>query len=353
MTVPGAPGTRPVSERHRFDEDRLAAWLGRNVGGFEGPVEVRQFSGGQSNPTFLVSASSGDYVVRKQPPGKLLPSAHAVDREFAVLTALADSPVSVPTARAFCEDASVIGTPFYVMDYVPGRVFADPLLPEVGATDRTAIYDAMNEALAHLHLVDWEAAGLGGFGRPENYFARQVDRWTSQYEKTKFEDVPELDALRDWVRAAIPDDATATIVHGDFRLGNLIIHPTEPRVVAVLDWELSTIGHPLADVAYLCMTYHFPAHHPIGPGFVGAAPEQLVGIPDENEYLDAYARRTGRDPRPLWRFCMAFSLYRVAAIQLGVYARARQGNAASDTAVLFGESYRLVAQAGHRVAMGR
>lgn len=352
MTRPERPGTRPVSDRHRIDEDSLVSWFDAAIEEFAGPATIRQFAGGQSNPTFLVSADSGEYVVRKQPPGTLLPSAHAVDREYRVLAALASTGVPVPVTRAFCDDATVIGTPFYVMDYLPGRVFTDPLLAGLDDADRTAVYDSMNDALARIHLVDWRAVGLEGFGRPENYFVRQVDRWTSQYEKTKVEEAPELDALRDWVRASVPDDDTATIVHGDYRLGNLIIHPTEPRVVAVLDWELSTIGHPLADLAYNCMTYHFPAGHPIGPGFVDAPEAALAGIPSEDEYLEAYAGRTGRDPRPLWRFCLAFSLYRVAAIQLGVYARARQGNAASETAILFGESYRLVARAGHRVAVG-
>ncbi len=352
MTTPLEPRTRKVSERHRFDEASLVEWLTRTLEAFTPPVRVTQFSGGQSNPTFLIQAASGDLVVRKQPPGRLLESAHAVDREFAVLTALADTAVPVPTALAFCADPTVIGTPFYLMEYLPGRVLSDPLLPGVAATERSAIYDSMNRTLADLHLVDWQAVGLADFGRPDGYFARQVHRWTSQYDKTKVEDAPELDALRDWVSASIPEDGTATIAHGDFRLANLIIHPTEPRVVAVLDWELSTIGHPLADLAYNCLTYHFPAGHPIGPGFVGAPPESLTGIPPEDEYLELYAHRTGRDPRPLWRFCMAFSLYRVAAIQLGVYARARQGNAASETAVLFGESYRAVAAAGWRVATG-
>lgn len=346
------PGTRPVADRHRFDEEALARWMEADIADFAGPIRVSQFSDGQSNPTFHVRADSGEYVVRKKPPGELLPSAHAVDREYRVLSALADSGVPVPRALAFCPDVAVIGTPFYVMEYTPGRIITDPLLPDQSPEERAAIYDSMNLALARLHGVDWEGVGLEGFGRPHGYFARQVERWSGQYDKIKVEEVPALDALQDWVRSNIPDDQSAGIVHGDYRMGNLILHPTEPRVVAVLDWELSTIGHPLADLAYNAMTYHFPAGHPIASGFVGATSDQMAGIPSEEEYLAAYADRTGLDPRPLWRFCMAFSLYRAAAIQLGVFVRARQGNAASETAIRFGEVYRLVAEAGWRVASG-
>jgi aminoglycoside phosphotransferase (APT) family kinase protein len=349
---PTRPGTRPVSERHRFDEGALAAWLERSLADFAGPAIVHQFAEGQSNPTFHVAAASGEYVVRKKPPGDLLPSAHAVDREYRVLEALADSGVPVPAVRAFCADETVIGTPFYVMDFKPGRIVTDVLLPELDAADRAAVYDSMNQSLASLHLVDWKGRGLETYGRPDGYFTRQVDRWTRQYEKTRVEDVPALDSLRGWVTANIPDDDTAAIVHGDYRLGNLILHPIEPRVVAVLDWELSTIGHPLADLAYNCMTYHLPVNDPIAAGFVGADVELLAGIPSETAYLEAYAARTGRDPGPLWRFCMAFSLYRAAAIQLGVYVRSRQGNAASETAALFGKTYRMVADAGWRFLSG-
>jgi aminoglycoside phosphotransferase (APT) family kinase protein len=346
------PGIREVSERHRFDEQALARWMGRHVNGFRGPVTIRQFTGGQSNPTFLVEAASGDYVLRKRPPGLLLDTAHQVDREFRILAALADSGVPVPTVRAFCTEPAVIGTAFYVMDYQPGRIFTDPRLPGVAAPERAAIYDSMNDTLARLHGVDWRALGLADFGRPEVYLARQRALWSRQYAATRAEPTPTLDALRDWLEAQpVPEDAAA-IVHGDFRIGNLVIHEHEPRVVAVLDWELATLGHPLADLAYNCMTYHLPAGHAVAAGFIGADVAAL-GLPSEEAYVAAYVRRAGLTGFDDWRYFMAFSLFRVAAIQLGVYARARLGNAASPTARLFGDSYRMVAEAGWRVACSR
>jgi len=346
---PRHPGTRPVGRRHRFDEAALESWLRGRLADFRGPMRIRQFEGGQSNPTFLLETETGVYVLRKKPPGALLPSAHAIDREYRVLEALAGSAAPVPAVRCYCDDDAVIGTPFYLMDYRPGRIFTDPLLPGQDADARKALYDAMNEALARIHAVDWRAAGLGDFGKPEDYFARQVGRWSRQYEQIRTEVEPHMDALRNWLQANIPAGDDATIVHGDFRIGNLIFHPQKAEVVAILDWELSTIGHPLADLAFNCMTYHLPAGHPIAAGFVGVDIDAL-GIPSEEEYLASYARRTHRDPSPLWRFCMAFSLYRTAAIQHGVYARAVQGNASADNALVFGESYRRVAVAGWKVA---
>jgi aminoglycoside phosphotransferase (APT) family kinase protein len=349
--TPARPGVREVSDRHRFDEQALARWLGRHVSGFRGPATIRQFTGGQSNPTFLVEAASGVYVLRKRPPGVLLDTAHQVDREFRILAALADSGVPVPTVHAFCAEPAVIGTAFYVMDYQPGRIFTDPRLPGVAADERAAIYDSMNDTLARLHGVDWRALGLADFGRPEGYLARQRALWSRQYAATRAEATPTLDALRDWLEAQpVPQDAAA-IVHGDFRIGNLIIHEHEPRVVAVLDWELATLGHPLADLAYNCMTYHLPAGHAVAAGFIGADVAAL-GLPSEDEYVAAYARRAGLPEIGDWQYFMAFSLFRVAAIQLGVYARARLGNAASPTARLFGDSYRMVAEAGWAVASG-
>ena len=337
--------------RPPFDVQALERWLGRCVGGFEGPVSVRQFEGGQSNPTYRLSAASGEYVLRKRPPGTLLDKAHQIDREYRVLHALADSNVPVPRLRGFCDDTTVIGTSFYVMDFQPGRIFADPLLPGAQAAERAAIYDSMNETLARLHGVDWRGLGLADFGRPEGYLARQLALWSRQYATTRTEDTPALDALRDWLAAKVPPADEAAIAHGDFRIGNLIVHEHEPRVVAVLDWELATIGHPLADLAYNCMTYHLPAGQAVAGGFVGADLATL-GIPGENQYLSDYANRTGRAQVPDWRYFLAFSLFRVAAIQLGVYARALQGNAASRTAKLFGDSYRIVAEAGLDVARG-
>jgi aminoglycoside phosphotransferase (APT) family kinase protein len=343
------PGTRPASERHRFDEARLFEWLGSNLPGFAGPLAVRQFAGGQSNPTFHLRSASGEYVLRKKPPGRLLESAHAIDREYRVLRALSGSDVPVPDALAYCDDAAVVGTPFYVMAYQPGRIFTDPLLPGMSPGGRAAIYDAMNDALARLHRFDWAAAGLAGFGRPEQYVARQVARWSRQYAESRTEVVPAMDDLGAWLAANVPPEDATAIAHGDFRIGNLIFHEREDRVVAILDWELSTLGHPLCDLAYNCMTYHLPAGHPVAAGFAGADRDSL-GIPSEPEYLAAYARRTGRREVPDWRYYMAFSLYRTAAIQHGIYRRALAGNASSDTAHLFGECYRMVAETGWQLA---
>lgn len=344
-------GTREVSERHRFDEQALARWLERHLHGHAGPVSVRQFEGGQSNPTFLLATATGEYVLRKRPPGPTLATAHQIDREYRVLEALEGSGVPVPRVRAFCADAAVIGTTFYVMDYQPGRIFTDPRLPGATADERAAIYDSMNDALARLHTVDWQALGLADFGRAEGYLGRQLALWTRQYAATRTEDTPALDALHDWLAARPPPADETAVAHGDFRIGNLIFDEHEPRVVAVLDWELATLGHPLADLAYNCMIYHLPAGHPVAAGLVGVD-HAALGIPGEQEYVDAYAGRTGRAQVPDWRYFMAFSLFRVAAIQLGVYARALQGNAASATARLFGDSYRMVAEAGLAVARG-
>ena len=342
------PGTRPVSERHRFYEAALETWLSANLEGFRSPAGVSQFEGGQSNPTFLLGAACGEYVLRKKPPGKLLPSAHAIDREFRILQALAGSDVPVPAVRVYCDDESIIGTAFYVMDYQPGRIFTDPLLPGMSADERRAIYDAMNDALARLHNFDWAGAGLADYGKTENFVQRQVARWARQYEASKTDEVVAMDKLREWVLANIPPGDDASIVHGDFRIGNLIFDESGSRVVAILDWELSTLGHPLSDLSFNCMTYHLPAGDPVAAGFVGVDAGAL-GIPSEAEYLAAYARRTGRDATRDWRFFMAFSLFRTAAIQQGVYARSRQGNASSTHAALFGKSYLMVAEQGWRL----
>ena len=250
----GVPALVPVLPNHRFDEAALVRYLAGRLPGFEGgrPVTVRQFQGGQSNPTFHVQTEAGAYVLRKKPPGKLLPSAHAVEREYRVLSALQDSGVPVPRTRLLCEDPSIIGTPFFVMDHVPGRVFADRVMKPATAAERAAVYEDMARVLAALHRVDWRAAGLEGFGRPERYMARQVERWTKQWEASKVEEMPAMDRLIAWLPAHLPEEDEAAIAHGDFRLGNLILHPTEPRIVAVLDWELCTIGHPLADLGYTC-----------------------------------------------------------------------------------------------------
>ena len=331
-------------ENARFDEDRLAAYLATALPGFHGPMTVRQFQGGQSNPTFLLSTPGRDYVLRRKPPGALLPSAHAVDREYGVQSALSGSAVPVPRMCVLCPDPAVLGTMFYVMDHVPGRVFADRSLPGVSPADRAAMYDDMGRVMAALHQVDWRAAGLATFGRPEAYVARQVDRWSRQYVASGLDDVPEMAKLMAWLPAHMPPGEETSLVHGDFRLGNLIFHPTEPRVVAVLDWELSTLGHPLADLAYNCIPWRLPV---TTEGLLGA---DAPGIPAETDYVAAYCARTGRAGVPDLDFFVVFSLFRWAAIAAGVYRRALDGNAADARALEVGTKFRALAQAGWALA---
>jgi aminoglycoside phosphotransferase (APT) family kinase protein len=342
----------PVREGHRFDEKRLADYLAQNLPGFAGALRLRQFQGGQSNPTFLLESDAQRWVLRKKPPGKLLPSAHMVEREYRVIRALADTDVPVAPASLLCEDASVIGTPFYVMGFVEGRVFTDPGLAGMAPAERAAIYDAMNDTLARLHKVDWRAVGLAEFGRPDNYVARQIARWSKQYEASKTGDVPDMDRLIAWLPQNIPARDETTLVHGDFRLGNMIFHPHAPRVVAVLDWELSTLGHPLSDLAYNCMLYHLPADLPTVRGFDDVDLAAL-GIPNESAYVAAYVERTGRDPGADWPFFLAFSFFRYAAIVQGVYARALQGNASSTTAERLGRTAPRLAAIGWQMVDGR
>lgn len=344
-------GTTAVHDRHRFDEVAVAAFLERELPGFRGPVTLRQFTAGQSNPTFHLAAQSGEYVLRKKPPGALLPSAHAIDREFRVLAALVGSGIPVPRTHLYCDHVAVAGTPFYVMDYVPGRIFADTLLPGSAPTERRAIYDGMNIVLAALHAFDWAGAGLADFGKPGKYVERQIARWSKQYAATRTEHVPAMDNLQRWLETHVPENDVTSLVHGDLRLGNLIFHEREPRVVAVLDWELSTLGHPFADLAYSCINYHLPSGNGIAAGFVGTDIAAL-GIPAESEYISAYSRRSGRDASADYPFFIAFSLFRVAAIQQGVYARSIAGNAASSSAARFRESYRIVAESGWDLVSG-
>lgn len=338
-------GLMPVREAHRFDETALTTYLRRSLPDFKGPMSVSQFKGGQSNPTFHIGISGKEYVLRKKPPGKLLPTAHAVDREYRVLKALMDTGVPVPRVLHFCECEEVIGTPFYVMEYLPGRILRNPLLPGMESVERSAIYAAMNDTLTRLHNLDWKAVGLEGYGKPDNYIARQVALWSRQYQASKTGDVPAMDRLMKWLPDNIPDDDAISVVHGDFRLENLMFDEQEPRVIAVLDWELSTLGHPLSDLAFNCMTYYLPSDISIARGFVGSDIEAL-GLPSQEDYVAAYCKRTGRDDIADWAFFMAFSLFRTAAIQQGVYARALKGNASSETAHLFGKLYAFVAEQG-------
>lgn len=324
-------GTKEVVEAHRFDEARLEEYMAAHVEGFEGPLTVRQFRGGQSNPTYHLSSPSGSYVLRRKPPGKLLPSAHAVDREFRVISALYEQDFPVPRPYVLCEDESVVGTMFYIMDCVEGRIFWELDLPELAPEQRTAIYDNVNATIAKLHSIDYVAAGLGDYGKPGNYFARQISRWSKQYYASETQKIPEMDRLIEWLPENIPADDSSSIVHGDFRLDNMIVHPTEPRVIAVLDWELSTIGHPLGDFTYHLMSWQMP---PLGVGSSGLKDKDLasLGIPTEDEYVAMYCERTGRSGIENRDFYAAYNFFRIAAILQGIAGRVRDGTAASEHA---------------------
>ena len=335
--------TRPVAPQHAIDAGRLGAWLAANVAPLDGPLEIAQFKGGQSNPTYLLAAGRQRYVLRRKPPGKLLPSAHAVDREYRVIRALAGSGVPVAKAYGLCEDDAVIGTAFYVMEYVAGRVFWDPSLPGLAPAGRAAIHDEINRVIAALHGVDYSAVGLGDYGRSGEYIARQVARWSKQYQASATAKIEAMDNLIAWLPANIPAGDETSIVHGDYRIDNVIFPPDEPRIVAVLDWELSTLGHPLADFANHCMAWRIP------PGtFRGLGGHDLaaLGIPSEHEYVAAYCRRTGRsgiEPRD-WEYYMVYNMFRIAAIVQGVMARALQGNASSAQALETGRAARPLAE---------
>jgi len=338
-----------VREAHWFDVAALERYLAQHVDGFAGPLTVRQFQGGQSNPTYHLWAGGREYVLRRKPPGKLLPSAHAVDREYRIITALAPTDVPVPRTYAFCPDEAVIGTPFYVMECVHGRIFRDPSLPGVTRAERAAIYDVMNDVLARLHRLDWRALGLEDFGKPGNYFSRQIHRWISQYRASETERIEAMERLIAWLPGHTPGDDETTIVHGDYRPGNMIMHPSEPRVAAVLDWELSTLGHPLADLAYTCMPYHLDAG---GDGFAGRDLSGL-GIPSEADYIAAYCRRRGRASIPDWDFYIAFSFFRLAAISQGIMGRVLAGTANDPSARERGARARPLADLGFAVVAAR
>jgi aminoglycoside phosphotransferase (APT) family kinase protein len=328
----------PVREAHRFDEAALAAYLEANVEGFDGPLTVRQFEGGQSNPTFQLQTAGRRYVLRKQPPGVLLPSAHQVDREYRVMKALAGTDVPVPGMYCLCEDSSVIGTKFYVMEMVEGRLFTETLLPGLTPDERRAIYLDLARVLATLHNVDVDAVGLTDFGRPGNYYERQIGRWTKQYLASKTEEIEAMDRLMAWLPENIPEQKKTVIVHGDYRLGNTLIHPTEPRIVAVLDWELSTLGDGLADLGYLCQDYHADAYFSEG---LGSADLESLGIPTEAEFVAEYCRHAGIDRIDNWPFYLIYNMFRSAAIIQGVYKRGLDGNASSETAKTLGDIARI------------
>jgi aminoglycoside phosphotransferase (APT) family kinase protein len=331
-------GTKPVAESHRFDEASLERWMKANVAGYEGPLEVRQFKGGQSNPTYQLITPGRKYVLRRKPPGKLLPSAHAVDREFRVISAL--YPTGFPVAKPYglCTDDSVIGTWFYVMDMVEGRVLWDQSLPQYEPAERTAIFRAKIKTLADLHNTDYVAVGLEDFGKPGNYMGRQVDRWTKQYKASETEHIEEVERLIEWLPKTLPPQERTSIVHGDYRLDNMIFHPTEPRVAAVLDWELCTLGEPLADFTYFLMNWV--------NGTISQIPDlKAHGIPTIDETVAYYCELTGRSGLPDLYWYFAYNAFRLAGILQGIVGRVRDGTANHPDAVKQADRVKLLAQA--------
>ena len=336
-------GTMPVQERHRFDVAALQAWLAQNMPGFAGPLQVEQFKGGQSNPTYLLKTPAASHVLRRKPPGKLLPSAHAIEREYRVMNALRGSGVPVPQMHCLCDDMAVIGSAFYVMEHVQGRILWDPALPGFTNADRTALFDDMNRVIAALHRLDPAQPGLADYGKPGNFFARQIGRWSTQYRASETERIEAMERLIEWLPLHIPPGDTAALVHGDYRLDNLVFHATEPRVVAVLDWELSTLGHPMADFAYHALAWE--AQPGATRGLAGLDLPAL-GIPTADEYLARYCERVGAAAPSAdeWYFYLVYNLFRGAAISQGIMRRALDGSAASVHALEAGRKARSVAE---------
>jgi aminoglycoside phosphotransferase (APT) family kinase protein len=343
-----------VHPRHAFDVERLSAWLRSHLGGSADVVGVSQFEGGQSNPTYRVDVGDRKLVLRRKPSGNLLPSAHAVEREFRIMRALVDTGVPVPNCLALCEDPEVIGSAFFVMEYVEGRIFWDPTLPSLPKDARAAIYAEMNRVIAKLHALDPVALGVGDYGRAGNYIQRQVQRWTTQYRASQTEDIPAMERLIEWLPLHIPPGDETRIVHGDFRLDNMIFHPREPRILAVLDWELSTLGHPLADFAYHCLAWY---RSPDTKRGLQGLDLGANGIPSVEDYLATYCKRLGREvlAREHWEYYIVFNMFRSVGILQGIAQRALQGNASSVEAAQHGRTARpLAEQAWRRVeALGR
>ena len=338
-----ASGTIPVREAHAFDVAPLAKYLAPWIPDAERGISVRQFQGGQSNPTYLLTIGAADYVLRRKPPGALLPSAHAVDREFRIISALHGGAVPVPRPICYCADAAVVGTPFFVMEFVGGRIFWHPELETLSPAERRAAYDEMNRVIAAIHSVDPAAVGLADFGRHEGYVARQIDRWTKQYRASELERIDAMEALIEWLPRHVPADEPGRITHGDYRIDNLIFDAREMRIRAVIDWELATLGNALSDFAYNCMPFRMP--RTLRKGLAGLDLAAL-GIPDEAEYTANYCRRTGRTSVPAFDFYIAFNLFRLASILQGVAARARAGNASSARAAETGQLTRPIAELG-------
>lgn len=339
---PRRPSTGDVKDHHRFDFASLAAWFETHVEALVAPLEIRQFHKGESNPTFLLISGAKQWVLRKKPPGQLLTSAHQVEREYRVMAALGGQGFPVPTMRALCEDPTVIGTPFYVMDFLDGRIFRDARLPGLAPAERAAIYDNLNATLARLHGIDVAAAGLADYGRPGDYFQRQIGRWTRQYRGAQTEDIPAMERLIETLPGRIPSDEASAIAHGDYRLENVMFHPSEPRIIAVLDWELSTLGHPLADIAYGCILYHSASE---SWGTLAGVDLEAAGIPSQDEYVAAYCRRTGRARIADFNVYLAFSMFRLASIGQGVFKRNIDGIGNSAGTVSNDNTKYLAAQA--------
>ncbi len=342
-------GTREVAERLRFDVGRLEAYLRDHVAGFAGPIAVSQFKGGQSNPTYLVATPQRRYALRRKPPGKLLPSAHAVDREYRVISALHAQGFPVAEPVLYCSDESVIGTAFFVMAYVEGRVFWEPHMPGSAVAERAEIYDALNATLARLHNFDPAKIGLGDYGRGENYVARQVERWSKQYRASETEHIEDMERLIAWLPAHLPPSRTPRLVHGDYRLDNIIVAVDAPKISAVLDWELSTLGDPLADFSYHLMAWHMP-HSEAGTGSLVGFDLPALGIPTLSDYVDAYVARTEFDPRPHLPVYFAYNFFRLAAIMQGIAGRVRDGTATSAFAAAKAELVRPLAAKGWEFA---
>ncbi len=340
-------GTKDVAPQHALDVPKLERYLSENIKGFEGPLTLRQFKGGQSNPTYQLVTPKAKYVLRRKPPGKLLPSAHAVDREFRIISALYPTGFPVPKPHVLCTDESVAGTMFYVMECVEGRVIWEPQLPGLEPKQRFAIYDAMNETLAKLHQTDYMKLGLEDFGKPGSYFARQISRWGKQYVASETESIPAMNKLMEWLPQHIPPGERNAIVHGDYRLDNMILHPTEPKVLAVLDWEISTIGDPLADFTYHIMQWRMPAGGTGGgTGSLTGADLKALGIPTEEEYVAMYCKRTGRAGIEGLDFYFAYNFFRIAGILQGIAGRVRDGTASSAHAATMAASVRPLAELG-------
>jgi aminoglycoside phosphotransferase (APT) family kinase protein len=337
-------GTKETAPALRIDAARLQDYLAAQVKGFAGPLTVKQFKGGQSNPTYLLQTPARSYVLRRKPPGKLLPSAHAVDREYRVISALYAQGFPVAEPLAFCADEAVAGTPFYLMGFVDGRVFWEPQMPGSNPAERTAVYDAMNDTIARLHSFDPGQIGLGDFGKGENYVARQIERWSKQYRASETEKIDAMERLIEWLPRHVPPGGPPRLVHGDYRLDNLIVARDAPRIVAVLDWELSTLGDPLADFSYHLMAWHMP-HSESAAGTASLVEHDLkaLGIPSMADYVESYVKRTGLDPRPHLPAYLAYNFFRIAAILQGIIGRVRDGTATSEFAPAKAEMVRPLA----------